>query len=162
MKITFNIGLGSTVLDTVSGIEGIVDACLLRINGAKQYSLQPKSDDKLRRPEGWLIDEEQLEVLEKKGETFEVDFRFPPRSKVIDTITGFKGTVISCMYYLNGCTSYLILPKTNKSGKYPERINLDENILEFRKQSKEKKKSKEKKSDKKPSNGAAQQISRPQ
>ena len=43
-------------------------------------------------------------------------------------VTGFKGIIVSVVYYLNGCTQYCIKPPIDKDGKMPdgEYIDIDQ------------------------------------
>lgn len=50
--------------------------------------------------------------------------------KVIDQISGFTGTVISKVEYLNGCVQFCVLPKCDKDGKYVEGIYFDSQRLQ--------------------------------
>lgn len=60
------IKLGDKVRDTISGLEGIVTQRTEFLNGCIQYALQPKIKKGTDMPPAWHIDEEQLEVIEKK------------------------------------------------------------------------------------------------
>lgn len=44
-------------------------------------------------------------------------FKFENGDQLIDEITGFKGTVISRMQWLNGCIQYCIKPKMDATKK---------------------------------------------
>jgi len=50
---------------------------------------------------------------------------------VIDTVTGFKGTVTSRVKYLNGCIQYCITPPVDKEGKLSKYEYIDESQLEI-------------------------------
>lgn len=51
--------------------------------------------------------------------------------KVVDTITGFKGTAISKHVYLAGCTRFSVQPKVNKEGALPKIETFNEPQLEI-------------------------------
>lgn len=36
-----------------------------------------------------------------------------------DKVSGFKGTIVAIIYYLNGCTQYGIMAKVGKDNKAP-------------------------------------------
>ena len=48
--------------------------------------------------------------------------------KVVDNITGFKGTVTGRVEYLTGCRQYLVAPKA-QGNKYGDSVWLDEDRL---------------------------------
>ena len=54
-------------------------------------------------------------------------------SKVKDAVSGFKGTAISRIEYMNGCVQYGIKPSVGKDGKDEEAIYIDEGQLEIMK-----------------------------
>ncbi|MGH7177642.1 MAG: hypothetical protein ACREJC_09700 [Tepidisphaeraceae bacterium] len=46
-------------------------------------------------------------------------------SKVKDRLTGFEGTVIARVDYINGCTQYGIIPRVREDGKMTESTYID-------------------------------------
>jgi len=53
-------------------------------------------------------------------------------TKVKDRITGFAGTVVGRIEYINGCIQYLVKPKMKKgSQEQPEGEWIDEQYLEI-------------------------------
>jgi len=62
-------------------------------------------------------------------ESLTTTWTFKLGEKVKDTVTGFKGTVISRVEYLNGCLQYCIDPKVGKEGKMEKSHYVDEGQL---------------------------------
>ncbi len=48
--------------------------------------------------------------------------------KVKDKITGFIGIAVARTEFLNGCVQYTIVGKIGKDGKFPEEVNIDEEV----------------------------------
>lgn len=124
IKVKFDFASGQKCKDLITGIEGIIESCTYNLEGGKQYSVQPISSDGITRPDGWLLDGEQL--IEQPGgleneKVFEIDFEFSPGDVIKDTMHGTKGTVTRCIYYLNKCIRYSVQPKL-ESSKIPESI----------------------------------------
>ena len=73
-----------------------------------------------------------------------VKYMFPKKfengQKVIDTITGFKGTITAVIEYMNGCIRYQIQPQIDEKGEYRESQIIDEQQLELIDKPKPKKK----------------------
>lgn len=51
--------------------------------------------------------------------------------KVLDTITGFKGTITAVADYYNGCVRYQVQPPINEKGEYQDSVMVDEEQLEL-------------------------------
>jgi hypothetical protein len=49
---------------------------------------------------------------------------------VRDSISGFEGTVISRIEYINGCVQFAVQPKIDKDGKLPDAQYFDMQRLE--------------------------------
>lgn len=58
-------------------------------------------------------------------------FQFSNGDEVIETITGFKGTITGTCFYLTGCNQYLITAKMNSEGKEPTALWYDEGRLKL-------------------------------
>lgn len=50
---------------------------------------------------------------------------------VRDIVTGFTGTVVSRIEFINGCIQFGVAPKSSKDGKYPDTQYIDYQRLEF-------------------------------
>lgn len=61
----FKIELGKKVKDKVTGLKGIVVARSEHLNMCNRYLVQPSVDKDMKVPDGWWIDEMQLEVIGK-------------------------------------------------------------------------------------------------
>ena len=59
-----------------------------------------------------------------------MEMRFELGIKVVDKVTGFKGTLTGIARYLTGCDQYLVAPPVDKEGKLIDSAWLDENRLE--------------------------------
>lgn len=99
------IKMGSEVRDRVSGLEGVITASQLTLNGMFQWAVCPRGDGK-DLPEGWNIDPAQLEWI---GEGLE-GVALPPAEydialgdEVEDIVSGFRGVVTQWCDQLNGC-----------------------------------------------------------
>lgn len=51
--------------------------------------------------------------------------------KVEDKVTGFEGTVVAKINYLNGCTQCQVQPKVNEKGEIPKTSWIDEPQLKI-------------------------------
>lgn len=58
-----------------------------------------------------------------------MQLRFELGIKVIDKITGFKGTITGVARYITGCDQYLVAPEVGKDGNYIDAHWYDENRL---------------------------------
>lgn len=52
---------------------------------------------------------------------------------VVDSVSGFEGTVTSETRFLNGCRRLGVQPKINKDGKLPDAVSFDEQQLQIMK-----------------------------
>lgn len=151
MKVKFKFAPGEKVVDIVAGVEGIITASSVVLQGYNQHHIQPKSTDKSAMPDAWLIDDCQLEEMLTGAETmdipkvYEVDFKYHPGQKGIDSVSGIKGKIIRAIYYINGCIVYSLQPKAAK-GKVilPRTVQVSEDFFELTKEAKEPKPSTEK------------------
>jgi hypothetical protein len=70
--------------------------------------------------------------------------KFENGQKVIDVVTGFKGTIACVAIYMNGCIRYSIQPELDDEGHFQESQVIDEQQLELIESPKKKKKEKKK------------------
>lgn len=107
---TREVVMGSEARDKISGLEGIINADLLTLNGVFQWALQPRGDGK-DIPEGWNVDPVQLEWI---GEGLEASVPEPDHCEVElgdeaeDIVTGFRGIATQRSIQLNGCVLFKI------------------------------------------------------
>lgn len=47
------------------------------------------------------------------------DFKFSNGDSVIETVTGFNGTITGSVYYLTGCNQYLVVGKSKDGAEAP-------------------------------------------
>ncbi len=59
----FLVELGAHVQSKISGLRGVVVARSEHINGCNRYYIQPKVDKDGKLPDGWWLDENELDVL---------------------------------------------------------------------------------------------------
>ena len=64
-KVIFKFDTGLEVRCRVTGVKGIINARSEWLNGCIRYSVQPPAEKKTPTvmPDGWWIDEAQLEVI---------------------------------------------------------------------------------------------------
>lgn len=64
-SVKFKYESGIEVKDMVTGLSGIINGRMECLNGCIRYSVQPKADEKdpHKMPDGWWIDEAQIEVI---------------------------------------------------------------------------------------------------
>lgn len=107
--------LGIEVKDKVSGVKGILTHLFLNTALNKEYIFQPGalSPESGKPVDCIMVDEARIEG----GEWEEVDLPLDIiGEKASDKATGFKGTIVSMYYHINGCVHVLIKPKgVNKS-----------------------------------------------
>ena len=115
--------LGDKVQDQISGFTGIVSSVGEHISGCNRfgvYALGEESSD--RRGEQEFFYADQLEILEddtefsEAGEESHVDAEVDLGDIVVDTVTGFDGTVAVINYKLWNCPQVLVQPSTNDDG----------------------------------------------
>jgi hypothetical protein len=58
-------------------------------------------------------------------------FQFSNGDEVVETITGFKGTITGSVYYLTGCNQYLVVAKAKDEISEGKAIWYDEGRLKL-------------------------------
>ncbi len=112
--------LGAIMRDTVTGFEGVVVNITTWLNGCVRYGLKPRE---LR--DGVPIatqhfDVEQLEPVRGKRPSVGKVGKIKPAklgSKMRDTITGYEGTVVATLVYINGTRTAALQAGELKDGK---------------------------------------------
>ena len=108
------ITLGNFVRDKVTGLEGVAENRATFLDGCDRYFVQPQVDKDGKVPNGFMIDEPQLEIkdlapamkpMTEPAQTVTLG------SIVNDPIRGEKGTATGRAVYLNGCSRIYIQPK---------------------------------------------------
>lgn len=61
----FKHELGVLAESKTTGIKGIIMSRSECLYGCNRYSIQPKSDDKLKLPDSWWFDEDDLKIVGK-------------------------------------------------------------------------------------------------
>jgi hypothetical protein len=61
---TFKYDLGDKVVDRVTKLTGIITGRLDSLNGCNRYSVQPESEDGVKLPESYWIDEHAVDLKE--------------------------------------------------------------------------------------------------
>lgn len=59
----FKIELGKEVKDRVTGLTGIITSRSENLNMCNRYYIQPKADKDMKIPDGWWVDEMQIEII---------------------------------------------------------------------------------------------------
>lgn len=113
------IKLGQKVRDRVTGYEGVVDYIAEMMHDATKIGIQPPLDKKGKWQDCYSIDEHNIEVIDEKPtvEPITAEPKYNMGDKAECTITGFRGTIVAIVYYLNGCIHYRLQPKISKGGK---------------------------------------------
>jgi hypothetical protein len=58
-------------------------------------------------------------------------FQFSNGDEVVETITGFKGTITGSVYYLTGCNQYLVVSKSKDEFSEGKALWYDEGRLKL-------------------------------
>ena len=101
------IKLGYFVKDRVTGLIGIAENRATFLYGCDRYFVQPQMDGDGKIPDGRMIDEPQLEVMDNEPV---MELLAEPKqvvllgSEVYDPIKNMKGTATGRAVYLNGCS----------------------------------------------------------
>lgn len=97
--------LGQKVKDLVSGAEGVVTQVTQYLHGCPRVGVQGQVDATGKIPDVQDIDLPQLEVIDE-NQVIKVTFEKPViklGAKVLDPVSGFKGTAIGVCEFINGC-----------------------------------------------------------
>lgn len=101
--------LGTMVEDTVTKTKGMLVLFILHIGGNKEYIYQPRG---LNPENGQPVEKIWLQEERIKGGEFEeIDVPEILGTKAEDIATGFKGTITSLVYHLNGCLHVTLKPE---------------------------------------------------
>ena len=109
------IPLGTIVRDRVTGFIGVAENRASYLYGVDRYHVQPQVNKKGKVPDGYMVDEPQLETVE--GMLLVMS---PPEdppiivelgSLVNDPVRGMNGTASGRAVYLNGCARIWVEPK---------------------------------------------------
>jgi len=135
MKVKFEFAPGQKVKDIVSGMEGIINANVVLLEGYKQHQVQPASKDGNDIPDAWTIDDAQLELIEGElnvNKIFEKEFKYNLGSLAKDTVSGIEGILIKAIYFINGCSFYKLQPKVKDGDiKLPNALYINETLVEL-------------------------------
>jgi len=127
------IALGRVVRDKVTGFVGVAENVATYMYGCDRYYVQPFVDGDGKVPDGRMVDDPQLVVVEGKAKVMDL-VKLPAQlvemgQLVKDPIAGVEGTVIGRAIYLNGCSRVLIQMK-QINGKIIEPYWVDEKQVE--------------------------------
>lgn len=115
--IVFKKHLGTMVVDSVSGVKGIITARQLTMSGNERVVIQPQSGDGSELKSSWWVDIDHLSDLlpednvKPSNDLLIADFNYDLLSKVKSSVTEEVGTVTACTEYLNGCKYYSVTLK---------------------------------------------------
>lgn len=112
--------LGKLVKDATSGFEGIAIQTMEMLNGNVQIGIQPQlKEPSDKYPDAMFIDYHMIDVI---GDGISARVTKVPSPTTIklgqrikDIATEFSGIAESKATYLNGCESFLVLPKAVKT-----------------------------------------------
>jgi len=122
----FKFALGEKVIELMSGISGLIDACAEWQSGSIQFSVQrPLSDTGEQRQTLWM-DDGHMELLPKEDDDgikpipVNEDWDFELGDLVFVVASDFKGIIIGRAFWINGCFKYYLRStKSNKDGELP-------------------------------------------
>jgi hypothetical protein len=120
----------------VSGLKGKIGAVTEWDVGEIRYGVQPAAKEDGTLPEGYDIDESQLELVKegpegKRRAAFQKPFKYNFGDDLRDKISGYTGKVVYKAEYLNGCFKYGLQGKYNeKEQKLPQMKTFFEQNLE--------------------------------
>ena len=106
--------IGHHVMDEITGLMGICDSIVEYHTGSIQVSIQPRGDGKTV-PDCYYID---MDNVTKQEESIRRPVTPVPEptsflgKKVVDSITGLKGTATKKFIYINGCERYHVTHAT--------------------------------------------------
>jgi hypothetical protein len=140
-KLEFELPLGIKVRDVVTEVEGIITSRCERINGARQYYIQPPHRPDGKTGEGYT-DAANLEVIDNDGKTIKdflknllpsksevAEFKFETGDFVKNRITNKTGIVTVRRQDHNLCIGYWIENgDTNKDGRTIERFGYEQEL----------------------------------
>lgn len=117
------IKLGMTLRDATSGFTGIAIQKTENLAGNIQYAIQPQTKDD-KYPDAMFIDHHMLDYVDdgvsaRVTEVTEVD-KFKLGERVKDKISGFEGIAVAKATYLNGCVSFVVIPKVSSGTLFNE------------------------------------------
>lgn len=111
--------LGKTIVDAITGIEGVCTQVIEYHTGTIQCCIQPKGDGRTV-PESYYIDPNTLSIVEDGYSVTPVPVPNPTNylnKKVKDKINGAKGIATKRIINLNGCEQYVVMSDTLERGK---------------------------------------------
>lgn len=128
---------GKTAEDRISGFKGIVTQVEERMNGSVAVAIQPRIEEgKSDLPNSILFDVVRINLVEGpsvelspcKASTIEL------KSTVKDLIHGFEGTAVSRCYHIDGCITYRVEGKMQKTdlGEYVKAEDIEQDRLEVK------------------------------
>ena len=124
METTKELKLGQTLRDATSGFTGIAIQKMENLAGNIQYALQPQTKTGDSYPEAMFLDHHMLDyvddgVMARVTEVTEVD-KFKLGERVKDKVSGFEGIAVAKATYLNGCVSFVVIPKVQSGTLFNE------------------------------------------
>lgn len=124
--------LGYICTDDISGLTGLCDAYVEYHTGSVQVCLQPRGDGRTM-PEAYFID---VYNVIKEGDTPKRPVKEVPEptnflgKKIVDSITGIKGTATKKITYINGCERYTVThTKLDNSGMMVQTVIAAQDII---------------------------------
>jgi len=124
METTVELKLGQTLRDATSGFTGIAIQKMENLAGNTQYALQPQTKTGDNYPEAMFLDHHMLDYVDDgvSARVTEVteEEKFKLGERVKDKVSGFEGIAVAKATYLNGCVSYVVIPKVKDATLFNE------------------------------------------
>lgn len=118
------IKLGNKIKSTVTGFEGVTTSKSISLSGSEQYNIRPhglnRDGDSIT---GIWYDIQEVELIDVgifNGKINELPHSDIELGDDVEHISGFTGTVVERIEYMNGCLYFGVLPKMGKDGKLPD------------------------------------------
>jgi hypothetical protein len=111
------VQLGAVVRDVITGFVGTAIQKRETLNGNVQLAVQPKNKDgENALPEAHFLDHHTLKVAEDCEQLTHLAIEptqepIPLGVEVRDKATGFEGTTMARITFINGCVFYEVAPK---------------------------------------------------
>lgn len=126
-----NINLGDRAKDRITGFIGIVVAEMHWLYGCRRLTLQPETLKDGKTQERESFDEPQLEVVERAVHAITPTAAHPDGplqtgDVAQDSVTKFKGLILSRTTWVHGCVFIQLQPEGMKGGKLLDSHTFDE------------------------------------
>lgn len=113
------IKLGQKVKDKMTGFVGTVDHIATYLYDSVKIGIQAPIDKDGKFGDCVGVDAIGVEIIEEKPVVDAIPStpKYSLGSKAKCNVTGFEGTIVAYVQYINGCVHYRVQPKMPKGGK---------------------------------------------